>query len=285
MENRIKGNYIANQGCLGADLTPAVDEMLKHTLESPPKPPKPPTWETFLTFFFMVVCFTVGCCVNGFLWVACIDHLDLVYLSGNQMISYLENFQHKATSVSQAQIVAKFLQPPTDTPIVVVSYSVFVSEGAYRVQKIFVNNASLYALVHQNGSTVVRTHPRYPLSGLPSWEFQEIRREQRSLQRRAWKSFLVVTLCACLVHYVICTMVWAKWVSTTYVWLQFVLSPIYHMLTIIWLRQRQFRRFQHAFLSGTFAGPPESWSLYVEVQREFGDRALSFQTNAKEKSQ
>jgi hypothetical protein len=211
--------------------------------------------------------------------------LDFVYLSGNQMISYLENFQEEATTVSQAKIVAKFLQPPTDTPVVVVSYSVYVSQVAYRVQKIFVNNASLYALVHQHGSSVEMTHPRNPLSGLPSWEFQQILQEQQSLQKQAWKPFLLaVALTAFLLHYVICTFIWPRCVSTTHVWLQFVLSPVYHVLTIIWLRQRQFQRFRHAFLSGTLAGPPESWLLYVEVQQEFGDRQLAFQSGAKDMS-
>ena len=277
-------NHIQTQSCSGADFPPAVDEPLNHSLESPPKPQKPPQWETSLNFLVMVVCFTVGCCVNGFLWIACINHLDFVYLSGHQMMSYLENFQDEATGVSQAKIVAKFLQPPTDTPVVVVSYSVVVSKVVYRVQKIFVNNASLYALVHQHGSTVVMTHPRYPLSGLPSWEFQQILREQRNLQRRAWMPFLAVTLTVFLLHYFVCTLVWARWISTTHVWLQFVLSPFYHMLTTIWLRQRQLRRFQRTFLSGTMAGPPESWSVYVEVQREFGLNQPSFQSHVKDKS-
>lgn len=241
------------------------------TMESPSKPQKPPVWETYLTFFFLVFSFTVGCFVNGFLWIACIDHLDLCYLSGRQMLRYLENFQREARSMSQAKIVAKFLQPPSDVPVVVVSYSVSVSQGLYRVQKIFVNHRSLYNKVRQHGLAVVMIHPHHPLSGLPSWEFQEILREQRLKQEQAWKPFVGFCLIAMILHYVICTWVWAQWIPVRYWWPLVVLSPLYHILVVVWLRQRQFHRFRNAFLSGTFAGPPDSWSLYVEVQPVFGD--------------
>jgi hypothetical protein len=246
-------------------------------LEAPPKPEKPRDWETYITFFFMVISFTFGCCVNGFMWIACIDHLDMYYLSGLQMIRCLEKFQKEATCFSDAKIIAKFLQPPTDVPVVVVSYRIEVPAAIYQVQKIFVNHRLLFDLVKKHGSAVVMTHPEYPLSGLPSWEFQEILREQRQLRRKSFKSFLAFFIVASIVHYITCTWVWARWMPAAYWWLLVVCSPVYHALTVICLRRRQFLRFKDNFLSGTFAGPPENWSLYVEVQQVYGDSAFSRQ--------
>jgi hypothetical protein len=249
-------------------------------LNPPPKPEKPPDWETYLTFVMMVVSFTLGCFVNGFMWIACIDHLDMCYFSGLQMIRCLQKFQKEATCFSEAKIIAKFLQPPSDTPVVVISYSIKVPAAVYRVQKIFVNHRSLFALVHKNGSAVVMTHPEYPLSGLPAWEFQEILREQSQLRRKAFTPFLAFAMVASTIHYLLCTWLWAKWIPTKYWWSLVVCSPAYHTLTVLWVRQRQFHRFQDNFLSGTFAGPPESWSLYVEVQRVYGDSDRPWKTTS-----
>lgn len=265
-----------NASRVDLDQSPSVSLLNESSevLEAPPKPEKPQAWETYLTFFLMVTSFTFGCCVNGFLWIACIDHLDMCYFSGLQMIRCLENFQKDAICLSDAKIIAKFLQPPTDVPVVVLSYCIEVTEAIYRIQKVFVNHRSLFDLVHANGSAVVMTHPEYPLSGLPSWEFQEILREQRQLRRKSFNSFLAFAIAACSIHFILCTWVWARWIPAAYWWLLVICSPVYHTLTVIWLRRRQFHRFKDNFLSGTFAGPPESWSLYVEVQRVFGESAL-----------
>ncbi|KAI2509829.1 hypothetical protein MHU86_4540 [Fragilaria crotonensis] len=255
--------------------TPLVADCLG-VLNAPPKPEKPRKWEAYLTFVMMVVSFTFGCFLNGFMWIACIDHLDMCYFSGLHMIRCLEEFRKEATCFSEAKIIARFLQPPTDTPVVVISYSIEVPAAVYRVQKIFVNHRSLFALVHKNGSAVVMTHPEYPLSGLPAWEFQEILREQKQLRSKAFKPFIAFAMVASIIHYLLCTLLWARWIPAKYWWcLPLVASsPVYHTLTVLWLRQRQFRRFRDSFLSGTFAGPPESWSLYVEVQRVYGDSDL-----------
>lgn len=155
---------------------------------------------------------------------------------------------------SQGELIAKFRQPDTDTPVVVISYTIPYgpTKRLHRIEKVFVNHESLFNHMveaqHGGQPVAILTHQQHPLSGLPLLGFKALLQEQRQSQEEAHQSLIFYFLTAAIVHYFICSRLWdalndvivaipddnataltISWMLLVLLVLVVILSPIYHL--------------------------------------------------------
>lgn len=109
----------------------------------------------------------------------------------------------------------------------------------------------------QTAQVFMSTHPQYPFSGLPAWEFQNILRSEQQRTRKRWLPHVGKTIADPLADL-------QSGLEALDAILPDVPAPLYHMLGVWWIRRRQFRRFQTGIQNGSFPGPPEGWSMPIE---------------------